>query len=76
MSPSKTVEKYSMISRVSHGGNALWIFARDATTAGRLGKPLSSTLGLWHLGMSNKAAVGIRLPIRRGEKEGGWETLT
>ena len=76
LSPDKKPEKFSLVSRVSHGGNALWIFGRDATTAGRLGKPLTSSLGLWKLNMSNKGAVGVRLPISRGEKQGGWETLT
>lgn len=76
LSPNKTPERFSLVSRISHGGNALWIFGRDATTAGRLGKPLTSWLGLWKLNMSNKGAVGVRLPIRRGEKDGGWETLT
>ena len=76
LSADKSREKYKLVSKVSHGGNALWLFAREKTTAGRLGKPLTSTLGLWWLGMGNKGAVGIRLPIQRGEKEGGWETHT
>lgn len=76
LSPERTPEKYKLVSRVCHVGVALWVFARESTTTGRLGKPLESTLGMWYLGMGNKGAVGIRLPIRRGEKEGGWETLT
>ncbi|ORY34119.1 Endonuclease/exonuclease/phosphatase [Naematelia encephala] len=76
LSEDKTPESYILVGRVSHVGNALWIFARESTLGGRLGKPLTATLGLWWLGMGNKGAVGLRLPVRRGEKEGGWETLT
>jgi hypothetical protein len=76
LSQDKVREKYTLVSRVSHGGNALWVFARDNTTKGRLGKPINATLGLFWGGMGNKGAVGVRLPIRRGEKENGWETLT
>ncbi|WVQ80506.1 hypothetical protein IAT38_002611 [Cryptococcus sp. DSM 104549] len=75
LSSSKTPEKYSLVSKVSHVGVALWVFARDATTEGRLGRAATSSIGLWYGGMGNKGAVGVRLPIRRG-KEGGWETLT
>ncbi|KAK4689076.1 hypothetical protein P7C73_g1036, partial [Tremellales sp. Uapishka_1] len=76
LSPGGTAEKYILVSRVSHVGVALWVFARESTMAGRLGKALESTLGLWYLGMGNKAAVGVRLPVRRGDGEGGWEILT
>ena len=76
VSPSKTAEKYMLVARVSHGGNALWLFARETTLAGRLGKPLTATLGLFWGGMGNKGAVGVRLPVRRGLKDGGWETFT
>jgi hypothetical protein len=75
LTPGKTTERYTLVKRVSHVGVALWVFARESTTAGRLGKALSSSLGLWYFGMGNKSAVGVRLPIKRG-KEGGWETLT
>lgn len=69
-------EKFHLVKRVSHVGIALWVFARESTTQGRLGKSLDATVGLWHMGMGNKGAVGVRLPIMRGEKQGGWETLT
>lgn len=75
LSPSKTRETFRLVSRVSHGGNALWVFARESTTSGCLGKALTARLGLYYGGMSNKGAVGIRLPLRRG-KQGTWETLT
>ena len=73
---SKTTEKYILVARVSHGGNALWLFARETTLAGRLGRPLTATLGLFWGGMANKGAVGVRLPVRRGLKDGGWEIFT
>ena len=72
---SDTKEEYSLVARKAHGGNALWIFARDKTTLGRVGKPLTSSLGLFWLGMANKGAVAIRLPVQRS-KAGAWETLT
>ena len=71
---SGSPEKYTLVSRVSHGGNALWLFARQHTTSGRIGRPLTSTLGLYWFGLSNKGAVGIRVPILRDK--GQWETLT
>lgn len=43
--------------------------------AGRMGKCLTSRLGLWWGCMGNKGAVGVRLEVRRGETS-GWETLT
>lgn len=73
--PERKTERYRLVSRVSHVGVALWVFARKETTAGRLGKPLHATVGLWRLGMGNKGAVGVRVPLRRG-KEDGWETFT
>lgn len=76
LSPNKTPERYTLISRVAHCGVALWVFARESTTAGRLGKALTAQVGLWWYGMGNKGAVGVRLPVRRGAKEGGWEVLT
>ena len=75
ISPTKTNEQYRLVSRTAHGGNALWVFAREATTSGRIGRPLTSTLGLFYLGLGNKGAVGIRIPLRRSDK-GQWETLT
>lgn len=75
LSTSRTPETFTLISRVCHVGTALWVFARDSTTQGRIGKALQSSVGLWHFGMGNKAAVGCRVPIMRG-KESGWETLT
>lgn len=36
---------------------------------------MTATLGLFYGGMGNKGAVGVRLPVQRGEKA-GWETLT
>ena len=75
ISPTKTQEEYRLVSHVAHGGNALWVFARQATTSGRIGRPLTSTLGLFYLGLGNKGAVGIRVPLQRSEK-GRWETLT
>ncbi|WWC61739.1 uncharacterized protein I303_104324 [Kwoniella dejecticola CBS 10117] len=75
LSSEKARENYTLVSRVSHVGVALWVFARERTLGGRLGKPLKTSLGLWYGGMGNKSAVGIRLPIRRGER-GGWEVLT
>ena len=75
LSPDRTSENYLLVSRVSHGGNALWVFAREATMAGRLGKSLTGRLGLWWGCMGNKGAVGVRLEVMRGDKE-GWETLT
>lgn len=75
LSPTKTPETYRLVSRNCRVGTALWVFARESTTAGRIGKVLRSSVGLWRLGMGNKAAVGVRMPIRRG-KNGGWETLT
>ena len=74
-SPSKRKETFTLVSRVCHVGTALWVFARDASTHGRLGKALQATVGLWKFGMGNKAAVGVRVPLQRG-KDGGWETLT
>lgn len=75
LSPNKTQERYSLVARVAHVGNALWIFSRDTTMDGRIGKPSTATLGLYWGGMGNKGAVGVRLPVRRG-KIGGWENLT
>jgi len=75
LNPDRKPEKYKLVSRVSHVGIALWVFAREATTAGRIGKALDAKLGLWRLGMGNKGAVGVRVPIMRG-KDAGWETLT
>ncbi|WWD17405.1 hypothetical protein CI109_101846 [Kwoniella shandongensis] len=75
LSPNKTPEKYSLVQRTSHVGVALWVFARDKTMEGRLGKSGTATLGLWYGGMGNKAAVGVRVPVRRG-KDGGWEIFT
>ncbi|OCF40489.1 hypothetical protein I317_05727 [Kwoniella heveanensis CBS 569] len=75
LSPSKAPESYRLVSRVSHVGAALWVFARERTMEGKVGKASTSSLGLWWGGMGNKAAVGVRIPIRRG-KEGGWETFT
>ncbi|WWC89431.1 uncharacterized protein L201_004355 [Kwoniella dendrophila CBS 6074] len=75
LSSEKKPETYKLVSRVSHVGVALWIFARENTMNGRLGKPLSTSLGLWYGGMGNKSAVGIRLPIKRFD-DGGWEVLT
>lgn len=75
LSPTKTREVYKLVSRECRVGTALWVFARESTTAGRIGKVLRSSVGLWRLGMGNKAAVGVRVPIQRG-KDGGWETLT
>jgi len=75
LSPSKREETYLLVSRISHGGNALWVFARQATLGGKLGKALTATLGLYYGGLSNKGAVGIRLPVMRG-KDGGWEVFT
>ena len=76
LSHEKANESYKLVSQVSHGGNALWLFGREATLGDRLGKPLKATLGLFWGGMGNKGAVGIRVPIRRGNKEGGWEIFT
>ncbi|WVR07141.1 hypothetical protein IAU60_004182 [Kwoniella sp. DSM 27419] len=75
LSPSKTSETYTLVERVSHVGVALWIFARDKTLGGKVGKASTSSLGLWYAGLGNKAAVGVRVPIQRG-KDGGWEILT
>ena len=75
LSPSRTQENYLLVSRVSHGGTALWIFAREATLGGRLGRAGEAKLGLWWGGMSNKGAVSVRVPVRRGD-DGGWEVLT
>lgn len=75
LSSNKVPETYKLVSRECRVGTAIWVFARESTTAGRIGKVLTSTVGLWRLGMGNKAAVGVRFPIRRG-KDGGWETLT
>lgn len=51
------------------------MFAREATLGGRLGRAGEAKLGLWWSGMSNKGAVGVRVPVRRGD-DGGWEVLT
>ncbi|WVO16307.1 hypothetical protein L204_103982 [Cryptococcus depauperatus] len=75
LSSEKTSERYSLVARVAHVGNALWVFSRDKTLEGRLGKPSTAKTGLAWFGMGNKGAVGIRLPIRRGSV-GGWENLT
>ncbi|WVQ72601.1 hypothetical protein IAR50_002159 [Cryptococcus sp. DSM 104548] len=75
LSPSKTLENYSLVSRVAHVGNAIWVFSRDKTMEGRVGKASEAKLGLYWGGMGNKGAVGVRLPVRRG-KIGGWEVLT
>lgn len=75
LSPTKTAETYRLVSRECRVGTALWVFARERTTQGRIGKVLRSSVGLWRFGMGNKAAVGVRVPIRRG-KEAGWETFT
>ncbi|CAK9779673.1 DNase I-like protein [Cutaneotrichosporon oleaginosum] len=74
-SPGKVKERYTLVSRECRVGTALWVFARESTTAGRIGKVLRTSVGLWRLGMGNKAAVGVRMPIKRG-KDGGWEVLT
>lgn len=76
VSPGRAPERFRLVERVSRVGVALWVFAREKTTEGRLGKAATSTVGLWNLGLGNKSAVGIRLPVMRGAKEGGWETLT
>jgi hypothetical protein len=78
LSPNKAHEEYLLTARASHGGHALWVFARESTLGrdGRLGKALTSRLGLFYGGMGNKGAVGVRLPIRRGDGEGGWEVFT
>ncbi|WWC94076.1 hypothetical protein V866_000914 [Kwoniella sp. B9012] len=75
--PEKQTEKeeYTLVSRVSHVGVALWVFARSKTMDGKLGKSLASSLGLYYGGMGNKSAVGVRLPVKRSEN-GGWEVLT
>jgi hypothetical protein len=73
--PDRKPEQYKLVSRVSHVGVAMWVFARQATLEGRIGKALDAKIGLWRLGMGNKGAVGVRVPILRG-KESGWETLT
>ncbi|ODO08060.1 hypothetical protein I350_03643 [Cryptococcus amylolentus CBS 6273] len=75
LSHSKTPDKYSLVSRVAHVGNAIWVFSRDKTMEGRVGKASEARLGLYYGGMGNKGAVGVRLPVRRG-KIGGWEVLT
>lgn len=76
ISPNREPERFRLVSRTSRVGVALWVFAREKTTQGRLGKAVTSSVGLWRLGLGNKSAVGIRLPVMRGAKEGGWETLT
>lgn len=76
VAPGRAPERFRLVSRICRGGVALWVFAREKTTGGRLGKAVTSSVGLWRMCLSNKSAVGIRLPIRRGAKEGGWETLT
>jgi hypothetical protein len=75
LAPGKTPEKYRLAARSSHCGNALWIFVRESTLGNRIGKPLTANVGLWWLGMGNKNAVGVRLPVKR-TKEGAWEVLT
>ncbi|GMK56701.1 hypothetical protein CspeluHIS016_0305410 [Cutaneotrichosporon spelunceum] len=76
-SKDQTKERYTLVGRECRVGTALWVFARESTTAGRIGKVLSTNVGLWHLAMGNKAAVGVRLPIKRSEDgESGWESLT
>ncbi|BEJ10962.1 hypothetical protein CspHIS471_0103840 [Cutaneotrichosporon sp. HIS471] len=77
VSPGKVKEQYTLVGRECRVGTALWVFARESTTAGRIGKVLRTSIGLWHLGMGNKAAVGVRLPIKRSQDgESGWESLT
>lgn len=75
LAPGKTPEKYRLAARSSYCGNALWIFVRESTLGNRIGKPLTANVGLWWLGMGNKNAVGVRLPVKR-TKEGAWEVLT
>lgn len=76
LSPDRRDERYTLVSREAHCGVALWVFARDSTMSGRLGKALTARIGLWWYGMGNKGAVGVRLPVRRGGDQGGWEVLT
>ena len=76
LSSTKQKEDYSLVSRTAHGGHALWIFARDSTMSGRIGKPLRAYIGFWRFGMGNKGAVGVKVPIQRGENGDQWETLT
>ncbi|KAL7421696.1 hypothetical protein Q5752_003466 [Cryptotrichosporon argae] len=73
LSPDRTPEKYDLVSRVSHVGVALWVFAKRSSLGGRLGRAQEARVGLWYGGMGNKGAVGVRLPVRRGDN---WETLT
>lgn len=75
LSEAKDDERYYLVQRVSHVGVAMWVFARQSTMTGKLGKALTSSLGLWWCGMGNKGAVGVRLPVQRGPT-GAWETLT
>lgn len=76
LSKDGSPDTYHAVAKIAHVGVALWVFARDKTTAGRLGRAETSSVGLWRFGLGNKAAVGVRLPVQRGANGGGWETLT
>lgn len=83
--PSTTAypkEHYTLLSRTSHVGVVLWIFALDRTLpssvkSGRgekgmvVGTAATDSVGLGFLGgvLGNKGAVGARIWVERGQGE-------
>lgn len=73
----------SIILLVFHNTQSLPAQKLGRPSIARLGLGVGSTYGLnaWSddcggYGMGNKGAVGLRIPVNRGENEEYWETFT
>ena len=73
----------SIILLVFHNTRSLPVQRLGRPSISRLGLGVGSTYGLNALsndcggyGMGNKGAVGLRIPINRGDNEDYWETFT
>jgi hypothetical protein len=72
---TKTV--YSFIASNAHGGVAIVVIAKDTIVkSGRIWKPCIACLALGDAGLSNKAAVGVRVAVNREEEGDAWESFT
>jgi hypothetical protein len=69
---------YTVIASTTHGGVAILVIAKDTiATSGRISKPSTACLALGDAGLSNKAAVGVRVAVNRGEEgREAWESFT